>query len=521
MNHRLKFYLLLFIAFLPVTLSGQLFQFQGKLVTSDRGSGDHFSEVEVDGWRVAIGAYGEGDFLARDAGAVYIFEEAQGTLVEVDKIKPDFPMQDEKFGQALALSGNDLLVGAPYHGIDSGGGYNGLAYFFERDQNNNWNQIGAFSHPTPNVHTWMGEAVDIKGDWAVVGCPSPFTSLFRGSALLYQRNISGNWQEVQQITSPDSAYHFGDAVLLSGNKLFIGSPWEIVPDTAGTPWSRAGAVFVYELNSMGAWTLAQKITSPYPFYEDLFGGDMVMDSNWLAIAANGERGEVSPNNPYPFSGAIYLYTLDTANQFEFRQRIELGNQVGAFDFGQDLAMENGRLLVGMKLANDSLDPTVTSGGVTLFELQNSVWTERQKILDHNPLDWKRFGESVGFWAGHPLVGVQSDRLDENEQNPISEAGSVYLFSEITTTFPSPDEEKFEISAFPNPTFGSLNLDFNGQGTLQVRISNAMGNILYDTPDFHAGNSKMDLSHLPAGLYVLEITSQEGRKTVKKIIKIER
>jgi len=76
------------------------------------------------------------------------------------------------------------------------------------------------------------------------------------------------------------------------------------------------------------------------------------------------------------------------------------------------------------------------------------------------------------------------------------------------------ESKKEVNIFPNPTNGVLQISIEKEELKSIRIFSAMGVFV---TDFIRTNS-LDVSNLEEGIYFLELTSENGDRIVKKIVK---
>ncbi|MFZ4520119.1 MAG: T9SS type A sorting domain-containing protein [Bacteroidales bacterium] len=76
----------------------------------------------------------------------------------------------------------------------------------------------------------------------------------------------------------------------------------------------------------------------------------------------------------------------------------------------------------------------------------------------------------------------------------------------------PEGEATRVVAYPNPTFGGLNLDLQSPAT--VRFSNAIGNVVLEK-SFTGGVQQVDISAFRAGVYHLQIMS--GNQTMHQTI----
>lgn len=93
---------------------------QAYLKASNTGAGDRFGvSVALDGDTAAVGAYQEGsgtgsqsDNSAANSGAVYLFGRAAGAWTQQEYVKASNIGGEDLFGEAIAMSGGTLVVGA-------------------------------------------------------------------------------------------------------------------------------------------------------------------------------------------------------------------------------------------------------------------------------------------------------------------------------------------------------------------------------------------------------------------------
>ena len=86
-------------------------------------------------------------------------------------------------------------------------------------------------------------SVAISGDRIVVGGQS-------SSAYVFERNVSGDWDEVEILVASDAAAEqesFGQAVAIAGDRIVLGAPGD---DVSGTD---SGSAYVFERIGVGDW----------------------------------------------------------------------------------------------------------------------------------------------------------------------------------------------------------------------------------------------------------------------------
>ena len=104
-----------------------------------------------------------------------------------------------------------------------------------------------------------------------------------------------------------------------------------------------------------------------------------------------------------------------------------------------------------------------------------------------------------FADNHPLAGLAYYRLRQVDFDGSS------AFSPVTTV----RWDQNRGLAYPNPNSGSVTLA-PGLGAVAYRIFNALGQTVLQGQA--AGNERLDLTRLPLGPYLLELTGQTGRST---------
>jgi hypothetical protein len=89
------------------------------------GAGDRFgTSVSISGGTIVVGAPNDDDW-GSESGAAYVFERNEGGANQwgqVKKLTVGVPSALDRFGSAVAISGNTIVVGSPYDDAGSGSG---------------------------------------------------------------------------------------------------------------------------------------------------------------------------------------------------------------------------------------------------------------------------------------------------------------------------------------------------------------------------------------------------------------
>ncbi len=91
---------------------------QQKLTASTGAAGDYFGcSVDISGNTVIIGAHGDEPGATTDSGSAYIFVRNGTTWTERQTLTPSDGAAEDRFGRAVAISGDTAIVGASSHDI--------------------------------------------------------------------------------------------------------------------------------------------------------------------------------------------------------------------------------------------------------------------------------------------------------------------------------------------------------------------------------------------------------------------
>lgn len=144
------------------------------------------------------------------------------TIIEKEEIAAPARNAYDHFGAAVAVDGGKMAIGAPRH--DSYSGDSGVVYLYEK-KSGKWQLHKNILPPTPRQNGLFGHAIQIEGDYLIVGEPG---DLIRqsGSVHVFHRNRGGGgkWGLVRTITRPDDCHlrkrdRFGYAVSLDKGKF--------------------------------------------------------------------------------------------------------------------------------------------------------------------------------------------------------------------------------------------------------------------------------------------------------------
>ena len=133
--------------------------------------------------------------------------------------------------------------------------------------------------------------------------------MYAGSAYIFERNVSGVWNEVQKIVASDRYRNdlFGFSVSILGNLVIVGAPQETHDATGGNNMPFSGSSYIFERNSSGIWNEVQKIVASDRASYDNFGQSVAISGNYAFVAADQEDEDASGGNTMNQAGSVYIF----------------------------------------------------------------------------------------------------------------------------------------------------------------------------------------------------------------------
>ena len=283
--------------------------------------------VAISGTRVIIGASAD-DFGAVNAGSAYVFELAGGgPPLLIATLNNPAPGVGDSFGDAVAISGTRIVVGAPLD--DAVGSDTGTAYIYDLTSPAPTLPTLILTNPTPAALDYFGSSIALDGTRIVIGAyGDDFAAANSGRAYVY--NLTNPNPAVPEYTlnnpSPSADYGFGHSVAISGNRVVIGNNSRrtaYVFDLAGiTPAlpvtgltggvrvalsgtriivADAPAAYVYDLTNSVPGTPVATLTNPSPATDDQFGRSVAIEGTRVVLGAPYRDTTVADR------GAVYVY----------------------------------------------------------------------------------------------------------------------------------------------------------------------------------------------------------------------
>ncbi len=285
----------------------------------------------------------------RETGLTYLFD-VQGQLAHTFELP--VTISGALFGQAVALSSQSIIIGAP-HGRDALNTQTGVVYLFNRQS-----KLHRLTLNNPNPSSGVfGHALAVSEGNVLVGDPqaSTATSSHRGAVYIFDE-ASG---ALRQTLGPKSKAHarptqFGHAVSMVGQQVFIAAPF------GGADGSEAGMVYQFNVRT---GDLIRTFVPPSGMGSLLFGWSMAVNSDVIVIGAFGFQGT------YRDEGIVYMYHIQSG---KLLQTFANPNPTERARFGKSVALLPEAIVVSAPGDRVQENGKIKGGVVYMFHPDSGV-----------------------------------------------------------------------------------------------------------------------------------------------------
>lgn len=377
-------------------------EFTARLEASNLDADDQFGgSVAIDGDVIVVGAANEDgsatsvngtdDDAVSASGAAYVFEKDEnGDWLQTAYLKGSALQTSDHFGNAVAVSGDTIAVGA--YRDDGTSGDSGAVYVFVKN-GDSWEEQGYLKADTIDAGDEFGQSVALDGDTLVVGAHYEDGSaievngidddnvLFEesGAAYIFERDDT-TWTQTAYLKASNNVEQifFGNAVSVSNDVVAVSSQIEgsdsntINGNANHQSASGAGAVYTYVKNNNGDWVFDSYIKAPNSDENDRFGCSIALQNDILVVGALGEDsasqgidGDIF-DNTLTESGSAYIFRYSTTHSWEYKAYLKASNSGLNDSFGRSVSISNDTVVVGSRNEDGSLpgiDPEDDDAGL--------------------------------------------------------------------------------------------------------------------------------------------------------------
>jgi hypothetical protein len=362
------------------------------LTASNAAGGDLFGNaVALDGDTLIVGAR-YADASARSQGAAFVFRRTASGWTEEARLTADDGAVGDGFGFSVAIAGDTALVGA--YSDDHGEGHDqGSAYVFTRS-GTVWTQQAKLTATDAASADWFGFAVALDGDTALIGAllDDGSAGSGQGSAYVFIRS-DANWTEQAKLAAADAEVgaYFGIVVALDGETAIIGASKH-----DGAAGKNQGSVYVFT-RSGSAWLQQAQLYSSDAAPNDEFGHSVALDGDSALVGAPLADGEAGID-----TGSAYIFTR--SGSVWTQQAILTHPGAARSDgFGASLALDGDTALLFARLDDGIAEPF--AGSARIFRRTGSEWKQRGMLIAPSAVTNIVYGSGIALEGETALVGA--------------------------------------------------------------------------------------------------------------------
>jgi len=395
------------------SLRADPFVLSGVLAAKAGAGGEELGEsVAIWGHTIVVGTSHFIGPTGAEQGAAYVFTSpASGWAHAVQRavLTASDAQGEELFGHSVAISGDTIVVGAPFREVDGRTG-EGAAYVFVRPRSG-WRRATQSARLTAaggRAHEYFGEAVAISGKTIVCGAPGRRvgTDAMRGAVDVFAKpspGWSGSPIQTAELTASDGAADdaLGISVAIAGRTIVAGADQRAV---AGH--SDQGAAYVFEERRSG-WhngSDAAELTDADGQEGELFAHAVAIAGETIVAGAPDWAAGAAVE-----AGAAYVFVRpDRGWHGALAQSVRLTAADGerGDTLGGSLALSGDAIVAGAP--DHGLGRSTEAGAVYLFERPASGWvsaTQSEELTVSGGDEGDRLGRSVAIWRGTIVAGA--------------------------------------------------------------------------------------------------------------------
>ena len=409
------------------------------------------------------------------AGAAYVYQRGgSGGLQLVHKIVNWDRAAGDQFGYSVSIDKNQLVVGAPFEDEDANQTNTlisaGSAYVFNKMSDGRWWWVEKLIAPGRAAADNFGLSVCIRGDSIIAGASTvdDYANGVKlnssGAAYVFKLSLdslSSGWRLLNKISATDRAENdwFGYSVGIDGENIIVGAPFHDknimtqVTDTRSIKQD-AGAIYVFGKKICSATSSSispaacKSYTSPsnkYTWsatgtYSDIIpnkaGCDSIITIN-LTITTQLDTSVTQTGNTLTanINNANYQWIDCKTNQpININTRSFIATVNGTYKVSIE---KDGCKAVSPCYTVKPTDPSVEEpvqpvNTAPVSNAQLKEFVEINKLIPKDRQGYENFGYSVAISGDYAVIGANVDDKDASGKNPITDAGSAYIFKKDKT-----------------------------------------------------------------------------------------
>ncbi len=440
-------YMLLGIAITSSTqLSAQLFEQKTKLVDPFPMDYDQLGyDVAISENHLFVTSIDE-DLDANElndvdyAGAVFVYDKTTHNFLQ--KLVAPNRHYEDWYGYSVDVSGDYLVVGAPYYDYDQFHGnyldYAGAAYIYKWNTTQ-WILDTMLVMPVRQGSAFFGFDVSIDGDLLVISAHSDHYDAaganyitYEGAVYFYKR-IANNWTFQQKLVPSDRSAHtsgginFGGNIDLTGNRLIVGAELDYTNLIGTIHGQTCGSAYIFDYDGV-SWNTGIKLISPYWPNATNYGINVAVSGDFAVVTDDVEKNDTSGVFIHWGVGQAYAYKFSLGN-WNLVTKL-MAPQVHENDyFGTACAMQGDTIYIGAKSYDyDSQGAYATdAGAIFSFKYNGTDFIPLEQLSQNDYASNHRIGDAIAVSGMDIITGSILNGTDESGASTAYSAGAAYLF----------------------------------------------------------------------------------------------
>ncbi|MCZ4319223.1 T9SS type A sorting domain-containing protein [Aequorivita viscosa] len=430
------------------------------------------------------------------AGAAYIYaKNNQETWDFSQSLAADDPNAGAEFGGGVKIADDYLVVAAGR--ADVNGTIRAGALYVYDYQNNNYEFSTKIVASDLSSDAKLGmnpTSLDVQGNTIIAGAPGE--NAWTGSVYVFTK-VNGVWEETQKIMSPNPLANdiFGIGVSISDDQLLIGA--QGVND-------RRGTAYLYVKNTSGVWEYNQTISASNGAVDDYFGSSLTIEDDKIVVGSYGANLEI---------GTAYIFEKNTQGTFEEVQILNANPSTDRVQFGWATAINQDYIAITAPHIYGN-----EVGEVYFYKKDASgMWVEDQIIQGDDTAAEDFYGWSIALNGPEMIVGAPREDHDVNGGDEMGDAGSAYIFKDPNLLGLTDINISTTVSLYPNPVQDKVTVQTN-KIMNSIHVYGISGSLLKEALSVNTKTFNLNISNFSNGIYFVNVVFEDGTKTVQKLIK---
>jgi hypothetical protein len=402
---------------------------QDEISDKARASGEEFGEaIAVSGHTLVVGTiHHMAASTDVEQGAVYVFvAPASGWAhaKQVAILKAPSGQSEEEFGRSVAISGNTIVIGTPARAV---GGHigQGAAYVFVKPASG-WSHVSPPLQLTATrgqANEFFGESVAVSGNEVFVGAPGRKIGRHAAQGAVdvfaLSRSRTAGPTQIAELTASDGQADdaLGISVAVSGQSVLAGADLHRV----GAVQQGAAYIFVRPPHGWSDAHETAKLTAGQGQGGELFGRIVAIWHGTAVVGAPGHEGVAAEE------GAAYVFVEPAsgwAGSLNPTAQLAASDPGKDDEFGGALAISEGVIAAGAP--GHTTGKRTEQGAGYIFAKPTTGWdtaTETDELIASDGTEGDKLGLSIAISGATILLGAP-----DHEVNRERAQGAVYSFS---------------------------------------------------------------------------------------------